>query len=235
MCPPVPELTGEAFEKFREGVREHQKEYYYMHGVGSVFERLIALCPETEVLCEIELCGHEINSLADKITEHNMAYVKRAVAVGADGIGMGDDYGTERDLIMSPETWRRFIKSRLRERFSPAVKANMDIHFHSCGNIFRILEDLREIGVTSIWPQLPAYNMKELSDRCRSLGLAVALHTDRANVMTYGTPRDVRELILREYETFKMQNGGSWFYIEADNGLPFANIEAMVETIRKCR
>ena len=73
--------------------------------------------------------------------------------------------------------------------------------------------------------------MKALADRCRELGLAVEIHTDRARTMTYGTPEDVRELVKREFDTFRMQDGGSWFYVEADNGFPYANLEALVETI----
>lgn len=52
-----------------------------------------------------------------------------------------------------------------------------------------ILEDLREIGVNAVWPQLTAYDMEELAARLRRLGLACAIHVDRANVMT---PRHAR-------------------------------------------
>ena len=138
-------------------------------------------------------------------------------------------------MLMSPECWRKFFKPRWKKLFQPAVDAGLDIHFHSCGQVMPILADLQEIGVTSIWPQLPAYNMKELADYCRNLGLAVAIHTDRANTMTYGTPEDVRELIKREFDTFRMMDGGSWFYVEADNGFPFENIEAQIETIAQWR
>jgi len=67
------------------------------------------------------------------------------------------------------------------------------------------------------------------------LRLSVAIHTDRANAMTFGTPNEVRELVLREYETFKLYDGGGWFYIEADNGFPFANLEALVNTVKELR
>jgi hypothetical protein len=51
--------------------------------------------------------------------------------------------------------------------------------------------------------------------------------------MTYGPLLDVRDLVLREYETFKLRDGGGWFYIEADNGFPFANLESLVTTIKE--
>ena len=222
-------------EAYRKEVEQHQKQYYYFQHAGSLFERLIALRPDEDVLCDIALNEPGINRLADMIVQYDSAYVERGIEAKADGIAFGDDYGTERGLIMSPKTWRRFIKPRLKELFAPAVKANMDIHFHSCGKNTEILEDLREIGVTSIWPQLPAYNMAELASRCRSLDLAIAIHTDRARTMTYGTPQMVRNLVMREYEIFCMQDGGAWFYIEADNGFPFENLEALIHTIRELR
>lgn len=108
-----------------------------------------------------------------------------------------------------------------------------DIVMNEAG--INLLADLKEIGVISVWPQLSAYNMKDLADLCRNLELAVEVHTDRARTMTYGTPDQVRELVKREYDTFRMHESGSWFYIEADNGFPFANLEALVETIREIR
>jgi uroporphyrinogen decarboxylase len=176
-----------------------------------------------------------INKLADAIIEYDSAFLQRSVKAGVDCIAFGDDYGTERAMLMSPELWRSFIKPRLKRLFQPAVDAGLDIHFHSCGQVFPILGDLAEIGVTSIWPQLPAYNMVELAKHCRSLGLAVEVHTDRAYTMTHGTPQEVRELVKREFETFRMQDGGAWFYVEADNGFPYANLEALVQTIAEYR
>lgn len=233
--PPLPALSGEAFDAFCRQVKKHQEQFYYRQPAGSLFERMIALRSEADVLCEIALNEPGINRLADRLVEHQSHFVSLAVASGADGISFGDDYGTQQGLIMSPATWRDFFKQRLKELFRPAVAAGLDIHFHSCGQISPILKDLAEIGVTSVWPQLPAYDMEELAKRCRSLGLAVAVHTDRAVTMTSGTPRMVRELVLREFETFRMKDGGSWFYIEADNGFPFENLEALVGAISELR
>lgn len=233
--PPIPQLTGPDFDLQCKRVAEHQQQHYYSQHAGSLFELLIQLCPEENALIDMELDEPEINRLADRLVERGIAYVNLAVAENADGISFGDDYGTEKGLIMSPRTWRRFIKPRLREIFAPAVKASLDIHFHSCGQISDILEDLREVGVNSIWPQIPAYDMPTLAHRCRSLGLAIAVHTDRARTMTYGKPQDVRDMVRKEFDVFRMAEGGSWYYIEADNGFPFENIEALVNTVKELR
>lgn len=73
----------------------------------------------------------------------------------------------------------------------------------------------------------------EYGRKCRELGLATALHTDRANTMTFGTPQQVRDLVRKEAEIFDVKNGGAWFYVEADNDFPFENLKALVETIKE--
>lgn len=227
---------GPDFDAFAESVEMcRQQDYPVLVGCGNLYERMISLYGDENVLCDIAMDEVEVNRLADKIVEYDKALVKRAVKVGADVLTFGDDYGTERSLIMGASLWRKFFKPRLKELFQPAVDAGLDIHFHSCGYISEILPDLKEIGVTSIWPQLPAYNMEELAKRCRELELAVEVHTDRARTMTFGTPQEVKELVKREFETFKMMDGGAWFYVEADNGFPFANIEALIEAISQYR
>jgi len=237
--PPMPPtLSGPEFDAYAAAVREKKEAGY--HAMESdmwlnLFERLLSLYGDENVLCDIETNEREIGILADRVAEYDKAILERGVKAGVDSFLFGDDYGTERALLMSPATWRRFMKPRLKKLFQPAVDKGIDIHFHSCGQIWDILPDLKDIGVTSVWPQIPAYSMEDLARYCRQLGLAVEVHTDRANTMTYGTPRDVRELVKREYDTFRMAEGGAWFYIEADNGFPFANLEALVETIQEIR
>ena len=196
---------------------------------------MCALRRDADVLCDIALDEPDIHRMADMIVDRCAAEVELAIKTNADGIGFGDDYGTERGLLMSPEMWRRFFKPRLSRLFKPAREAGLDVVFHSCGKLMELLPDLREVGATAIWPQLPAFNMAELAQRCRELGLSVAVHTDRANAITTVKPQDVKDLVKREYKTFRMWAGGSWFYVEADNGFPFENMEALVEQIAEYR
>jgi hypothetical protein len=234
-APPAPPVPGNIAEARKTALAGRADTYYHLAGCGSLFERMIELRPEADVLCDLINGEPWIHRLADIILEHDLALVQATAASGADGIAFGDDYGTERGLIMSPELWRSFFFPRLKRIFRPALDAGMDIHFHSCGYIRDLLPYFAELGIRSIWPQLPAYNMEELANECRKLGLAIAVHTDRARTMTSGSPADVRELVLREYETFGLEDGGGWFYIEADNGFPYANMEALIETVKELR
>ncbi len=234
--PPPPPDKGPEFDAYAAGIAARRQAGYYTFGsAGSLYEILLALYGDENVLCDLATDEPALGRLEDRLAERGRACLLRSLKAGVDGIALGDDYGTERGMVMSPRRWREFFKPRLREMLAPAVAAGLEIHFHSCGQILPILEDLRETGITSIWPQLPAYDMEELARVCRSLGLAVAIHTDRARTMTYGTPQQVRDLVRREYDVFRMGDGGSWFYVEADNGFPFANLEALVSQIAEWR
>ena len=234
---PAPLPTDDAaVQPLRELVEQrHAAGLYAMLDCRSLYERLESLYGTENVLCDIALDEKGINRLADEIVEYDAALLRQAILAGADGVSFGDDYGTQYTMLMDPMLWRRFFKPRLKRLFAPAVAAGLNVHFHSCGMVQPILPDLAEIGVTSVWPQLPAYDMKKLAQLCRDLRLAVAVHTDRAVTMTSGTPQQVRELVKREFETFRMAEGGAWFYVEADNGFPYANLEALIEAIREYR
>lgn len=235
IVPSQPDIGSEQFLIDKQQAVEHKKNYYLSRFAGTIIEKLKALCPDENVYCDMAEGTKEINQLADMIVEYYEKKIQYLLAIDVDGFYFGDDYGTEKSMLLSPSLWRSFFKPRWERLFEPIKKAGKNIHFHSCGYVLPILEDLKELGVHSIWPQLPAYDMVEFAKYCRSLKLAVAIHTDRANVMTFGTPSQVKDLVKKEYEVFRMQEGGSWFYVEADNGFPFENMEALVETIAQYR
>ena len=231
--PPLPAyMTGPAaFAGELEAVRRHQQSYFCARGALGLFEKLISLRPFEDILCDMAGEDKDFIALLDRLTEYARRQVEALVRLGVDAISFGDDYGTQNGLIFSRDMFLKYFKPRYQALMKPIREAGIKVHLHSCGKVDALLEDFREMGVDSIWPQLPAYDMQWLADCCRDLGLAVAIHTDRANTMTHGRPEQVRALVRREFEIFRPDCGGSWFYVEVDNGFPFANIQAMVEQI----
>ena len=73
---------------------------------------------------------------------------------------MGNDFGSQRGLLMSPQLWRRFFKPRLCKMIDLAHKNGAITALHSCGDIHEILPDLIDIGLDAINPiQVFAENM----------------------------------------------------------------------------
>jgi hypothetical protein len=184
---------------------------------------------------DIEDDTPEINRIADLVLEHSSGLVRHSLALGCDAVGFGDDLGTQNALMVSPDAFRRFFKPRYRALFALALAAGKRVFFHTCGQAAAVLEDLREVGVTGLWPQLPLYDPRELARRCRDLGMAVLLHPDRGGLMQRGTPGEIRDYVLRLLEVFDTAHGGSWLYIEIDPGFPWRNVEALFAVAREVR
>lgn len=233
--PEVPRLEGEALDRPAAAGRALRENYFHLGGGASLFETMQSLRPFEDVLVDIARDTPEINRLADRLLEYNLHIVENALAVGVDAVSVGDDFGTQQALMMSPGTWRRFFLPRYRELFRPVKAAGKRIFFHSCGQVSPILEDLRSAGADAIWPQLPLFDLQDLKRKCRALGLAVQLHPDRGELMQRATPGQVREYLLRLVEAFDCLSGGSWLYLEVDPGFPWANVQAMFETVMELR
>jgi len=235
--PPQPAwVTDEdAFRAEAARVKAHQQQHFCAGIGGGFFEKLIALRPFEDVLCDLMDDDEHIIALMDRLEAHYAQNIAAQIRMSVDSMIFGDDMGTQENLIFSLDVFRRHFKPRYERLMKPLRDAGIKIHFHSCGQIEKLFPEFAEIGVNSVWPQLPLFNTPYYADMLRELKLAIALHTDRANVMTFGTPDDVRELVKREFEIFRPDRGGAWFHIEADNGMPFENIKALVEQVYSYR
>ena len=228
--PPYPDHVRNPAD-YAAAVRQAKEGYFVFGGGGDIMQRMWAIRGFENVMMDLADDAPEINQLMDRLSDYNRVQVEAVVAAGVDGIVFGDDYGTQNALIFSKDIFRRAIKPRLAKMMEPVRKAGLHIHFHSCGYVLDLFEDFKDLGVGSLWPQLPLYDMKELKRALDYYGFSIAIHTDRAFTMTSGSPEDVREAVLLENEIFKPKDGSAWFHIEADTGFPLDNIRALVETV----
>lgn len=215
-------------------VNKINTEKFYMDGWINIFERMVSLRKFEDVLMDIYYDTPEINKLADMLTEYNLKEIDSIIESGADALQFGDDFGTQHDLIISPEVFRSFFKPRYKVLIDKVKKAGKKVHFHSCGANMKLLEDFKDLGIDSIWPQLTAYDTKELAQKLREYKIACALHF-RGHIMNNGTPEDVKRWVDTTSEAFDVKNGGSWFYIEIDDGFPYENTEALFEAVDRNR
>ncbi len=233
--PPMRHLEGEPLKQVQAAGAAHRQRYFHLGGGASLFETMQSLRPFEDVLIDIARDTPEINRLADLLVAYAAANLENALAAGVDAVGVGDDFGTQQALMLSPKVWRRFFMPRYHALFEPVRQAGKRVFFHSCGMIRPILADLREAGADSIWPQLPLFDPHDLAKTCRALGLAVQLHPDRGDLMQRATPQQVRSYLLRLVDEFDCLSGGSWLYLEVDPGFPWPNVQAMFETAMQLR
>jgi len=236
--PPIEKFTENSPEYVNAGnyFKELQaKRYYAKAGWIGLLERSCSLRKFEDVLADLVCGDKDFVKLTDRLAAYHMTDIQNLLSAGVDGIQFGDDFGTQNSMLISPEIFRDFYKPRFRDLIEPIKKAGKQVFFHCCGYVLPILEDLKEIGVDIIWPQLSAYNLNDFASICRDIGLAVAIHPERSQLMTRGTPEEVYRRVYEYAETFRPQEGGSLFYLEIDNGFPYENIEAMIKAVREMR
>ncbi|MCL2879316.1 MAG: hypothetical protein FWF29_03640 [Treponema sp.] len=77
-----------------------------------------------------------------------------------DAFFFGNDFGSQRDLLVSPEHFDRFVMSYFRELIDQAHRHGYHVVLHSCGSIDRVIPRIIDAGVEVLHPiQALAANM----------------------------------------------------------------------------
>jgi uroporphyrinogen decarboxylase len=114
-----------------------------------------------------------------------------AVGDNVDVIMWSDDLAMQEGPFISPEMYGKLIKPRHKRMFE-ALKSRSDakVHYHSCGSIYPLINDLIEIGMDALNPlQVNARNMdpaplkEEFGDRVAFWG-----GIDTQRVLPFGSP-----------------------------------------------
>lgn len=176
-----------------------------------------------------------VDAILDGIVSYEIEVTRRFFQA-CDGLldiaYFGNDFGTQRGLVLSPAMWRRFILPPLRRFYDLSHEFGCRVMQHSCGGIRAIIPDLIEAGVEILDPvQVRAEGM-EFAGLVRDFGDRLTLHggVDTQGVLPFGTPEEVRAQV-RSYRDLTRAGGryiltGSQDLIE---DIPNANILAMYD------
>lgn len=170
--------------------------------------------------------------LLDLIIRKNLVMLENVLAAPEiDGVLLGSDWGTQRDLIMSPACWREMIKDGERKEYDLIKSYGKHVFVHSCGNITRIMDDLVELGVDCLNPIQPeCMDIYELKKKYGGkLSFFGGISTQKT--LPYGTPEEVREETCGIIES--MSKNGGYFTApsqEIQEDVPYENLRMLIDT-----
>ena len=216
-------------------IRKHYDVYLLIRITGSHWEKANSLRGIENFLTDLAMNTKWAQSLLDIIIMKNLVMLENVLsAPESDGVLLGSDWGTQLDLIMSPECFRTMIKPGEQKEYDLIKKYNKHVFIHSCGNITRILGDLVEMGVDCLNPVQPEcmdleFIRNEYGDRLTWYG---GISTQK--ILPFGTPEEVRRETKRIIEMM-YNNGG---YITAPSqqiqiDVPYRNLKALIDTARE--
>ena len=152
-----------------------------------------------------------------------------------DAVLIGNDMGSQRGLMLSPEMVRRFIIPGCRKLVEQAHSYGVKVFYHSCGSIVDIIPDLIEAGVDAVHPiQALAAGMDAPGLHEKFAGqVSFCGGVDTQDLLVNGTPEQVQDKVreLRELFPTGLIISPSHEAILPD--IPPANIKALFdETVK---
>ena len=222
------------FDGFGERVAAGQGKFIQF-GIGfSLFERAWTMRGMENLLVDMMECPEFVDDLLDAICDYNCGLVEQAVEYDIDSVHFGDDWGSQRGLIMGPERWRRFIMPRLERQYSLVKAHGKAVSIHSCGMTTAVIPDLIAIGLDIFNPFQPevmdVYEMKRL------YGDRLSFHggVSTQQLLPFGTPLEVKETCRRLMREIGRDGG---YIIAPAHGIPGdakpENIAALMEVVEE--
>nr|AGS57587.1 hypothetical protein [uncultured bacterium] len=148
---------------------------------------------------------------------------------------IGNDFGTQRDLFISPECFDKFVLPYIKRLLEPIKKTGLHIAFHCCGSVDRIIPKLIDCGVEILHPiQAKAKGMEAVNlERKYGKDLVFLGGVDTQELLPFGTPAQVREEVLRLRDVF-----GDHFIVSPSHEallphVPFENVMAMCKAAKE--
>lgn len=176
------------------------------------------------------------HALLEEIAVRKIGAAVQYAQAGADIVFIGDDWGYEKAMIMSLETWREYFKPLLMREVSAirAVRPDVIIAYHSCGHVEPVVPELIECGINVLHSVQPEANdpakLKKLYGNHLSFWGTVGVQS----TFPFGTPEEMERVVKERIET--VGQGGGLLIAPAhviEPETPVENVLAFIRAVDK--
>lgn len=197
-------------EMRKAGDAAHAQGNYASVFVGHMYENAWQVRGYEPFLVDLLTQREWAEFILDKYAENNVRMATAAAKAGYELIATGDDVANQNAMMFSPDVWREVMKPRWAKVIGAARAIKKDIHvwYHSDGNVWDILDDLVEIGITILNPVQPEC-MDPVAIRKR-FGKRLAFDgcVGTQTTFPFGTPDDMRRVVRGLARDLDARNGG---------------------------
>jgi len=227
----------ETWERARKRLEKDRKKGRLAYGYiphESLFQRIYDLRGFRNFLIDTIAQPERLKNLIDMVVEYNLKLIGWWLENDVDVIGFGDDLGTQTELTINPETFRRLFIPAYTKMFGLCREAGVHVHFHSDGHIMEVAEDLIDAGVSVLNLQDVVNGVDNIKMKLKGR-TCIDLDIDRQGVMPFGTPEKVKEHIRNVVIKLGSKRGGLMLTAGVYPDVPLANIDALCQAIEKYR
>jgi len=119
-----------------------------------------------------------------------------------DGFFFGNDFGTQRDLQISPEHFDRFVMPWFKKFVDQGHAHDCQVVLHSCGSVHRVIDRLIDAGVDALHPLQAKAKDMDAETLAEDFGGEIAFlgGIDTQDLLVNASPEGVREEVERVKE-----------------------------------
>lgn len=236
---PLPDLNWWDFSRISSDC-DTNSEYAVMTAPGFSSPGILQYPIQSLIGVERSLMDLYINkefyqAMIDRILQFQLPFIAKMMKAAEgkiDFFRLGDDFGTQQNLLMGNEQWNEFIAPALKAMAEIATAEGAHYYQHSCGAVKALIPDLINIGVEVLDPMqvkaegmVPSELKTDFGDKiCFSGGV------DEQELLPFGTEEEVREAVWRLLDDMSENGGfilGPTHNFQVD--IPTKNIVAMYE------
>ena len=178
-------------------------------------------------------------AIFSRIMEFYAEYARRVLKAAEGNIDIfftGDDFGTQDNLFMSIDTWRKFLRDGFKSLIDIGHDFGCKVAHHTCGSFFSMIPDFIDCGLdilNPLQPEVPDTDYKKIN---AEFGRDISFHGTISiqQTMPYGSPQDVRNEVEDRMKT--IAPGGGLIFCTAHNiqaDTPIENIEALFNAYKE--
>jgi uroporphyrinogen-III decarboxylase len=174
------------------------------------------------------------HKLFDKISKTCQGFAKSLIEAGIDVLFVTDDYADNKAPMMNPRLFREYELPRLKEIVNIAKKYSVPLIKHSDGNLYPILDDIVNSGISGLHPIEPGVmNLKDVKEKYGSK-ICLAGNVDCRLVLPFGDEETVRKDVRRCID--EAAKGGGYILTSSNSihaNVKVENVYTMVDEARK--
>ena len=141
------------YEGIRASLAHHKARgrFCYIQTPG-FFENFNGIFGIENQLMWLALYPDELNELYRRQAEWAVQFADHCIDLGIDMVHISDDWGAQKDLMFSPELWRKIVYPHFKKVVDHVHERGALCSLHSDGCVMKVLDGMAEMGIDLIHP-----------------------------------------------------------------------------------
>lgn len=94
----------------------------------------------------------QLYELYRRQSEWTIRFASHCIDLGVDMIHISDDWGSQKDMLFSPQLWRDLVYPNLKRVVDYTHSRGCFVSLHSDGNIMKVCDDIAALGIDVVHP-----------------------------------------------------------------------------------